>query len=189
MTFRQLFVYQCDAICSEDLHGRALKDDVFWPCTGTACGLCNKDNFSILNAPNNPQKTILTLWKFLPLGKHLCKCWKVLKKAPCLNTFQCIPLHFAPSTMTSSVLLCYLSCAWRWEWRRALSFGRRLCAVDHESIRVWLCTSLQNKLYLFPLPVSWLLEGAPNSPTKTLQEGCSGCGSGRQLCGGKKTQE
>lgn len=138
------------------------------------------------NAQNNPWKTILTLWNFLPSGKPLCRCWKVLKEAPCLNTFQCILSLLAQLTKMSSVLLCYLSCVCSGDWRGDLSFGIHLCAVDHDSVRVWLCTSLQNKLYVFPLPLSWVLEGEANPPTKTLQEGRSGCGGGRQLCGGKR---
>lgn len=95
-------------------------------------------------------------------------------------------LHFVPSIKTLLCVIVYLSCAWSWTWCRIRSFGRYLCAVDHDSVRVWLCTSLQNKLYLFPFPVSRLLEGAPNPPTKALQEGSSGCGGGRQLCDGKR---
>lgn len=110
----------------------------------------------------------------------------MLKTALCFNTFHRILYILFFRQRLSSLLLCYLSCAWSWEWHRAGSFGRRFCAVDHDSVRVWLCTSLQNKLYLFPLPVSQILEGAPNPPTKALQESRSGCGGGRQLWDGKR---
>ncbi len=107
----------------------------------------------------------------------------MLQSAPCLNTFQRIlEIEFIQQRR----LLCYLSGAWSWERRGTLTLGRHLCAVDHDSMRVWFCTSLQNKLYLLSLPVSWLLEGAPNPPPKALQEGCSGCAGGRQLCDGER---
>ncbi len=92
---------------------------------------------------------------------------------------------FRFSFFDKDIRLCYLSWACSWGRRRALSFGRNLCAVDHDSVRVWLCTSLQNKLYLLPLPIRRLLEGGPNSPPKALQEGRSGCRGGRQLCDGE----
>lgn len=126
------------------------------------------------------------LWKFLLSNKHQCQCWKVLKSAPCPNTSQHILYISFLRQRWFSVLLCYLSCAWGWERHRALTLGRHLCAVDHDSVRVWLCASLQSKPYLSPLPVSRLLEGAPDPPTKALQEGCSGCGDSRQLCDGRR---
>ena len=124
--------------------------------------------------------------KGLSSNKHQRQCWKVLKSAPCPDTPQHILYISFLRQRRFCVLLCYLSCAWGWEWRRALTLGRHLCAVDHDSVRVWLRASLQSKPYLSPLPVSRLLEGAPDPPTKALQEGCSGCGGGRQLCDGKR---
>ena len=150
--------------CKEVSQQGALKDSVICPCTGTEITGLKK------NWNNIMPKVYLENVSFLPSEK----CVQVLKGSE------------KKQNILFSVLLCYLSCAWSWEWHRALSLGRHLCAVDHDSVRVWLCTSLQNKLYLFPPPVSRLLEGEKNPPTKALQEGCSGCGSGRQLSDRKR---
>lgn len=113
----------------------------------------------------------------LSLGKHVVSAEGAENQATLLHTVPLSNLFI----FICSVLSCYLSWAWSWGRRWALSVGRRLCAVDHDSMRVWLCTSLQNKLYLFPPPVSRLLEWAPNSPAEALQEGCPGRGGDRQL--------
>lgn len=150
---------------------------MIWPCR--VWKPTNKDNLSNILMYHIMPKNNLDNANVFVFREKLCECW---------NQHFVLRLFYAFFCFCSFlfVLLCYLSCAWSWEWSRALSFGRHLCAVDHDSVRVLLCASLQYKLYLFPLPVSRLLEGAPNPPPKALQEGRSGCWGGGQLCGGKR---